>query len=188
MARGLLKVLPVFLAFFLFLDVVHALNIKKPVKALGGKSFLGEVVNTQPMAGTIVVRHKTMDKEFDVSMVKLKGYGSVDDIKVGERINVIYRERDGRLLAGRIEKKPDLHRFAGTVTAVLPSTSAIEVRRHSGEKERHFDASAARFKGCSSLEDIRTGERVTIQFEEQGGASVARVITKGTEGPVRKRR
>ncbi len=179
MTRKLLKILPVLLGIFFYCNALDARNPAKPAKAKAGKSFLGEVVNSQSLAHAIVVRQGKTEREFDVSAARLKGYTALSDIKVGDRVNVVYRQKkEGRLSANSIERKPELHTLAGTVTAVLPSTSALEVRRRAGDQERRFDAAAARFRGYSCLEDIRTGDRVSVQFEERDGGSLARVISR----------
>lgn len=61
-----------------------------------GKPILAEVTKVDGKAKTIQARTKEGDKTFDVSGAKLAGYESLSQMKPGDRIAVLYEEKDGK--------------------------------------------------------------------------------------------
>ena len=66
-------------------------------------------------------------------------------------------------------------RLAGTVTAASPQTQTLTVRDATGETVVRVDADTHFWSG-SHLEQIQTGDRVSLQVERQGDATRARSI------------
>ncbi len=65
----------------------------------GGKPVLAEVTKVNAKAKTLQARTKEGDRTFDVSDTKLAGYDSISQMKPGDKIAVLYEEKDGKLKA-----------------------------------------------------------------------------------------
>ncbi len=76
------------------------------------------------------------------------------------------------LLAGCAAGGP---RLVGTVTAVSPQTQTLTVRDAMGETVVRVDE-ATHFWSGSRLEQIQTGDRVSLQVERQGDGTRARSV------------
>ena len=66
-------------------------------------------------------------------------------------------------------------RLVGTVTAVSPQTQTLTVRDAAGETVVLVDEQTHFWSG-SKLDQIQTGDRVSLQVERQGDATRARSI------------
>ncbi|OPY78355.1 MAG: hypothetical protein A4E65_02227 [Syntrophorhabdus sp. PtaU1.Bin153] len=62
--------------------------------------FKGTVVSFDAAAKTLVVKGKKGEKTFDVSMAKKMPKG----LKAGDKVSLNYVEKDGKLIAGNIDK------------------------------------------------------------------------------------
>jgi len=69
-----------------------------------------------------------------------------------------------------------VERFTGRVTSVNTSDMAIVVE--SKKSGMTFEVGAAKFKGCSSIGNIREGDRVTVQYVMKEGKAIARIVQK----------
>lgn len=70
-----------------------------------GKTFTGTVTSVDTSAKNLVVKGKGGDKTFDVTDAKWKGYSSLDDIKAGDKVTVMYTEKDdGSMVAKNVAK------------------------------------------------------------------------------------
>ena len=66
-------------------------------------------------------------------------------------------------------------RLVGTVTAVSPQAHTLTVRDAAGETVVRVDADTHFWSG-GRLEQIQTGDRVSVQMERQGDATRARSV------------
>jgi hypothetical protein len=64
-----------------------------------GKQIVGEVVKVDGKANIVVVKTPSGEKKFDVTNAGLAGYDAIGDIKPGDKIAVLYEEKDGKLIA-----------------------------------------------------------------------------------------
>ncbi len=69
-----------------------------------------------------------------------------------------------------------VERFTGRVTSVNVSDMAIVAE--SKKSGMTFEVGAAKFKGYSSIGNIREGDRVTVQYVMKEGKAIARIVQK----------
>jgi hypothetical protein len=75
------------------------LNQPAPQKGLQGKQFVGEIVKVDVKAKKLVAKGATGEKQFDMAKATLGGYGSIADMKPGEKVAVLYEEKGKKLTA-----------------------------------------------------------------------------------------
>ena len=66
------------------------------------KKVLGDVVRVDQKSKSLVVKTKSGEMKFSASDAGLVGYGSIADIKAGDKIAVLYEEKNGKLNAKTI--------------------------------------------------------------------------------------
>ncbi len=72
-------------------------------KASQGKQVLGEVVKVDPKERVVTLKTKAGEKKFTVAGdAMIAGYGSVADMKPGDKVAVLYEEKDGKATAKMI--------------------------------------------------------------------------------------
>jgi Cu/Ag efflux protein CusF len=74
-------------------------NVPSPQSAAQGKQIVGEVVKVDIKAKRVTVKTQAGEKQFGVANVTMTGYGSIADIKPGDKIAVLYEEKGGKLTA-----------------------------------------------------------------------------------------
>ncbi len=67
-------------------------------------------------------------------------------------------------------------RLAGTVAAVSPQTKTLVVRATGGDETTVRVTDETHFRSGSSLDQIQTGDRVSLTLERQGDALTVRSI------------
>ncbi len=70
-----------------------------PSKGLQGKQFVGELVKVDAKAKKIVVKGAAGEKQFDIANATLGGYGSIADMKPGEKVAILFEEKGKKLTA-----------------------------------------------------------------------------------------
>ncbi len=76
----------------------------KPEPKVKGTKYAGEVTKVDGMM--VTVKGKKDEKTFDISKAKFKGYKAGADVKVGDRVGVVFTEADGKAMAGAFAKAP----------------------------------------------------------------------------------
>ena len=66
--------------------------------------------------------------------------------------------------------------YTGTVSSVDTSAKNIVVKGKGGEKT--FDVGDAKWKGYSSLDDIKAGDKVTVSYTGKGENMTAKSVSK----------
>ncbi len=61
--------------------------------------MLADVVKVDQKNKSLVVKSKTGEKKIDISGADLAGYQSIADIKAGDKIAVLYNEKNGKAVA-----------------------------------------------------------------------------------------
>ena len=64
-----------------------------------GKQIVGDVVKIDQQSKIVVVKTKSGEKKFDVSGAGLAGYGTLSEMKAGDKVAVLYEEKSGKLIA-----------------------------------------------------------------------------------------
>jgi Cu/Ag efflux protein CusF len=66
---------------------------------LQGKQFVGQVVKVDVKAKKLVVKGAAGEKQFDMAQATMGGYGSIADIKPGDKVAVLFEEKGKKLTA-----------------------------------------------------------------------------------------
>jgi hypothetical protein len=82
-------------------EVPKQLPLSQPAPhgGLQGKQFVGEIVKVDVKNKKLVAKDATGEKQFDMSKATLGGYGSLADVKPGEKVAVLYEEKGKKLTA-----------------------------------------------------------------------------------------
>jgi len=75
------------------------MNQISPPKSMQGKQFVGEIVKVDAKAKKLVAKGKAGQKQFDITNAALGGYGSIADMKPGERVAILFEEKGNTLTA-----------------------------------------------------------------------------------------
>ena len=66
---------------------------------LQGKQLVGEIVKVDVKAKKVVVKGSAGEKQFDMTKATLGGYGSMNDMKAGQKVAILYEEQGKKLIA-----------------------------------------------------------------------------------------
>ncbi|MEN6616652.1 MAG: hypothetical protein ABFD12_08860 [Syntrophorhabdus sp.] len=72
--------------------------------SMKGQQYTGTVSSVDTSAKNLVVKGKGGEKTFDASDAKWKGYSSLDDVKAGDKVTVMYTKEDDTMKAKSIAK------------------------------------------------------------------------------------
>jgi hypothetical protein len=67
-----------------------------------GTKYAGQVTKVE--GSMVTVKGKKDEKTFDVANAKFKGYKAAEDIKVGDKVGVIFNMADGKAVAAAVAK------------------------------------------------------------------------------------
>jgi hypothetical protein len=67
-----------------------------------GKQVVGDVVKVDTKAKSVTVKTQGGQKKFDITSTELAGYQSIGDIKPGDKIAILYDEKNGAMVARAI--------------------------------------------------------------------------------------
>jgi Cu/Ag efflux protein CusF len=159
--------------------IAHAVQQKNLV-------YHGHVEAIDPDAKTIEVKRGGGVREFNLPenyTVLVQGKaGTLADLKVGQRVDVIHESLDNQHLARRIEQNNPA--FVGTIRSIDASTRTVKARSFFEERTFRLADNCRIVTGDNSdasLRDLRIGDRVEFTFEDKDGILVANRI--GHESP-----
>jgi hypothetical protein len=150
--------------------------------------FPGHITAMNPEERKLTIKGRQFAKQFiipDDCQVVLKDdkEGPVKDLKIGQFVNVIYEDPpNGSPTARRIEQESDT--FVGKVRAIDAEANMIKAKRFLREKKFHLA------KGCQivvngqpggELSDLRIGDEIAVNFEDEHGVLVANRIGREEE-------
>jgi hypothetical protein len=107
----------------------------------------------------------------------------LNDLKVGQTVNVIYDSSNGKRTAQRIEQERPT--YVGTVRAIDCDTRTVRAKRMLSEKTfRLADGCRIVINGHAdgSLSDLRIGDRITLTYENANGVLVASCLGREPAG------
>ena len=148
--------------------------------------FTGYINAIDPAKRTLTVKHGTFTRNFAVAtdcavVIKDDNTRTLDDLKVGHTVNVIYESANDSPLARRIEQKSPT--FVGTIKAIDAETRTVKARDLLAEKTFHL-ADGCQIvtsgKPGGSLSDLRIGDRFAFTYEDTDGVLVANRIGRQT--------
>jgi Cu/Ag efflux protein CusF len=149
--------------------------------------FTGFINTIDPAKGTLAVKHGVYTRDFAaardcVVVIKNDKTKSLDDLKVGHTVTVIYESlNNNSLVARRIEQKSPT--FVGTIKAIDADTRTVKAKDLLAEKTFHLA------DGCQivtdgklggSLGDLRIGDRFAFTYEDTAGVLVVDRIGRET--------
>ena len=149
--------------------------------------FEGKVNAIDPIAHTVTVRHKALDKTFQVgSDCKVKLYGdksgSLTDLKLGQLIVVTYESPREWLMAREISQTSTT--FTGSLTAIDLNERTLKAKHALSSKRFNLaDNCSIEINGKTDgrMVDLRPGQTVTFCYTEVKGVNVANRILIGEE-------
>lgn len=78
-----------------------------------GKQIVGDVVKVDGKAKTVVVKTQSGEKKFDIANAGLAGYNSIGEMKPGDKLAVLYEEKDGKLIAKAVANHSAMTKMQG---------------------------------------------------------------------------
>jgi Cu/Ag efflux protein CusF len=105
--------------------------------------------------------------------------GSLENLKIGDTITVVYQSENDPLIAARVEQKNPT--FTGTIRAIDAEKQTVTAKSLWHEKKFHVG------DGCKivindqvngSLRDLRIGDRMSVSYENADGVLVASRISR----------
>jgi hypothetical protein len=78
-----------------------------------GKQIVGDVVKVDGKAKTVVVKTPSGEKKFDLTNAALAGYNSLGDVKPGDKLAVLYEEKNGKLVAKAVANHSAMMKMQG---------------------------------------------------------------------------
>jgi len=148
--------------------------------------FTGYINTIDPAKLTLTVKHGTFTRNFAVAkdcvvVIKDDNTKTLDDLKVGHSVNVIYESVNDSLLARRIEQKSPT--FVGTIKAIDAETQTVKAKDLLEEKTFHLADGCQIVTGGKpggSLSDLRIGDRLAFTYEDMDSVFVANRIGRET--------
>ena len=149
--------------------------------------FKGRVNAVDPIAHTVTVRHKALDKTFQVGSdckmtLHANKSGSLTDLKPGQLIEVTYESPKYWLMAREITQTSAT--FTGSLTAIDLGDRTLKAK-HAFSSKRFNVADNCKIevkgKDDGRLVDLRPGQTVTFCYDEVKGVNVANRIMIGEE-------
>ena len=152
------------------------------------RSFKGHITALDPGKRTIAVKHGMFTRGFALAegsavIVKNDKAGSLENLRIGDTVTVIYQSDNDPLIAQRVEQKNPT--FTGTIRAIDARTRTVTARSLMGEKKFHL-ANGCKIvvdgKADAGLSDLRIGERMSVSYEDADGVLVANRIGRQPAG------
>jgi hypothetical protein len=155
--------------------------------AIPHKSYSGTVVSVDAKEHTLGVEGFFTSKTFNLGgkctyTFVDKGAGAIGDLHPGQRVEVVYQEAHGVLVADRVTQEPMC--YEGTVKACEPVQRTIIL--HGRGRDKTFPIAGdckvvLRGDKPGSLADIQTGNYVTVTYEIPNNKPTAREIAQTSE-------
>lgn len=152
------------------------------------RTFKGHITALDPAKRTISVKHGLFTRGFALAngstvIVKNDKAGSLENLRIGDTVTVIYQLDNDPLIAQRVEQKNPT--FTGTIRAIDARTRTVTARSLMGEKKFHL-ANGCKIvvngKTDAGLSDLRIGDRMSVSYEDADGVLVANRIGRETGG------
>ncbi len=150
------------------------------------KRYTGMVASVDPQShafrlkGGWLMHSRQFDAADNCAYAMLdKNLGAFNDLRAGEKVTVNYRKENGVLIADRVEQKP--MRFEGRVVAINQANHTLIVRHMGLDKTMQLsDDTVVRLHGNKpgTLNQVQTGNHVTVTYETPNDQPVAREIAK----------
>jgi hypothetical protein len=155
--------------------------------AIPHKSYTGTVVSVDGKEHTLGVEGFFTSKTFNLGgncayTFVDKGAGAIGDLHPGQRVEVVYQEAHGVLVADRVTQEPMC--YEGTVKACEPGQRTITLRGRGRDKTFPIAGDCKvvlRGDKSGSLADIQTGNYVTVTYEIPNNKPTARGIAQTSE-------
>jgi Cu/Ag efflux protein CusF len=152
------------------------------------RSFKGHITALDQTQRTIAVKHGVFTRGFALAddstvIVKNDKSGTLENLRIGETVTVIYQSENDPLIASRVEQNNPT--FTGTIRAIDARTRTVAVRSILGEKKFHL-ANGCKIvvngKANAGLNDLRIGDRLSVSYEDADGVLVANRIGREPAG------
>ncbi len=144
--------------------------------------FTGYIFAIDPAKRTLTVKHGVYTRNFALAddctvVIKDDNTKTLDELKVGHTVNVVYKSLNDSMVARRIEQKSPT--FVGTIKAIDAETRTVKAKDLLAEKTFHLADGCQIVVGGKpggSLSDLRIGARFAFTYEDTDGVLVANRI------------
>ncbi|HXR04467.1 MAG TPA: DUF5666 domain-containing protein [Verrucomicrobiae bacterium] len=144
--------------------------------------FTGYISAINPAKRTLTIKHGSFSRDFAVPencvvVIRDNNTKTLDDLKVGHTVNVVYESANGSPLARSIEQKSPT--FVGTIQAIDAETRTVKAKDLLAEKTFHLADGCQIVVGGKpggSLSDLRIGARFAFTYEDTDGVLVVNRI------------
>jgi hypothetical protein len=150
--------------------------------------FVGRVQSLDPQKRTLIVRHRMLDKKFQVGsdcVVRLhdEKAGALTNVQPGEWVTVIFEE-PGQVLTAREIDQTSLT-FTGALTAIDLSERTVKAKGTFGTKKFSLADGCSIVVGGklnSPLRDLKPGDQLTFNYDEVNGINIASRVAEAGPG------
>lgn len=145
-------------------------------------SYTGSIREFVPKERQLTVERGRFTRPFRIAedckvTIRNDKSASLDELKVGEKVRVVYVKEDDALVALRIDESGES--FVGTLQAIDASADTIKARHLLGDRKfRLADDCKIVIDNTPQgrLNDLRIGQKVAVSYEELDGVLVAHRI------------
>src|SRR5260221_3755837 len=148
--------------------VIRASANQPATAARPEKSYTGTVVSVDPKENTLETKGFVLNRTFNLGAgcsytLPDNSAGTVNDLRPGEKVAVIYQDANGVLVADRIWQQP--MRYDGMVKAIDPNAHTLTLHVHGTDKTFQIANDCGvmlRNEKSGALADIQAGNHVTV--------------------------
>jgi len=144
--------------------------------------YTGSVLSIDPEKHKLTVSRRGFSKTFSIPsdckvVLKDDKSGSIENVKVGQTITVVYETPNDSLVARQIEHTSAT--FVGTLEAIDASARVVKAKHVVGEKKFNLSGDCKiviNGKSNASLSDLRLGQKLVLDYDDVDGVNVVNRI------------
>ena len=148
------------------------------------RHYTGTIASVDPQENTVSLKGVFSNKQFNVGTgctydLADQNAGALGDLRPGEKIRVSYQDNRGVLVADRIEQQP--MRYDGMVKSIDPAGHTLTIHQRALDKDLQIAGDCKvvlRADKPGTLADIKSGDHVTVTYEDPKGLATARQIAQ----------
>jgi Cu/Ag efflux protein CusF len=148
--------------------------------------YTGHITAIDPAARTLTLKEGVITHNLAIApdcavVLKDDKWAALSSLQVGDAVQVTYEPVKGLRMARRIEQKSEM--FVGTIEAVDATTRSVKAKDLLSEKKFNLADDCPiviHGKLNGSLRDLRIGDRVSLNYDNEDGVLVASRISPMT--------
>jgi Cu/Ag efflux protein CusF len=151
--------------------------------------FTGHITALDATQRTLIVKSRGSSKTFVLSgdcavVLRKDKAASLENLKIGQTIQVVYESSNGSTLARRIEQKDES--YVGTIQALDAGQRTVRAKGLLTEKKFNLANDChivVESKPDAAFRELRIGDRVEFSYEDDNGVLVANRIGRESSNP-----